>query len=213
MMMTTGAVCDTGRCCVGVWLAFVWVWVRYTRPPAGDVVDLFPSSVLSHFSPLVTGKCAARCIRYIYIPRKDPKEMRESFLYLWKNASCWVAPSSLSLSLPQHRLIECITTKRGKKKENIMQQKPTAEGPPVNRSGSYVGCVKHLRVAIWLLRCNSPKSLSPTQLNAELIWLETISHAYLRGTRYICLKKIFLYIFRFFYGFDYYTRAGAGYSM
>lgn len=70
-----------------------------------------------------------------------------------------------------------------------------------------------------LAGCNSPNFSRPHKLNAALIWLETISHAYLRGLGRYMSKRFFffsfscIHIFRFFYGFDYYTRAGCAYRL
>lgn len=96
MMMTTGAACVTlgGVVCVCVWLAFVWV--RSTRPPAGDVVDLFPSSVLSHFSPLVTGEMC-RTLPKVYHHHKDPKRKWERVFSIYgkRHPAGWRPPLSL----------------------------------------------------------------------------------------------------------------------
>lgn len=115
----------------------------------------------------------------------------ESFslsLYLdmiWKNASCWVAPSS-PVSTHTHRLIECITTIRpkGKKKKHNAALLLRAVGPPVNCARRMCETPRRARAILSL-------SLAHT-LNTTLIWL-TISYAYL----WTIVYKLFLYYYSY----------------
>lgn len=157
-------------------------------------------AVLSHFSPLwgvcVTGKCAAytrRKMNKVRIPRNERGEFLSSLLstyldMIWKNASCWVAPSSLlhtHTHTPTYWMHHDDPTKRKEEEEkHNAALLLRAVGPPVN-------CARRMCETPRRARAIHSLSLAHT-LNTTLIWL-TISYAYL----WTIVYKLFLYYYSY----------------